>query len=66
MLKVASNAEQIQKDLLSKGFLCLKSCDIEDTPTSEIMHYSLETELGKEMEHGSHRRDRPAPPQRGR
>jgi hypothetical protein len=50
MLTVKANAEQIQKDLLSKGFLCLKSCDIEDTPTSEIMHYTLETQLGKEME----------------
>jgi len=50
MLEVASNAEQIQKDLLSKGFLCLKSCDVQDIPTGDIMHYSLETQLGKGME----------------
>lgn len=50
MLTVKANAEQIQKDLLNKGYAALKSCDVEDTPTGEIMHYSLEKELGKEME----------------
>ena len=43
-------AEQIQKNLLNKGYAALKSCDEEDTPAGGVMHYSLEKELGKDME----------------
>lgn len=50
MSTIKMTAEQTQKDLLSKGFVCLKACDVQDTSTGDIMHYSLEKELGKEME----------------
>jgi hypothetical protein len=50
MLNVKANAEQTQKDLLNKGYAALKSCDVEEAPTGDVMHYSLEKQLGKEME----------------
>jgi hypothetical protein len=50
MLDQASDAKQIQIDLLSKGYAALKSCDVEEAPTGDVMHYSLEKQLGKDME----------------
>jgi hypothetical protein len=50
MLNEALDSKQIQIDLLGKGYAALKACDVENAPTGNIMHYSLEKQLGKKRE----------------